>query len=141
MILFRIDSGDIVLEQHVKNCSKNAMYMSAEIQNELIEICGRMIREKVIHNVIDEKKFYSIIVDATSDISGTEQLSLSIRYLCCDNKQIQIKEEFIGFTPVTDGSAKGISDKIIEYLCSSGLDLTYLRGKISNIFTKDFEKF
>jgi len=130
LILFRIDSGDTVLEQHVKNCSKNAMYVSAEIQNELIKICGQLIKEKVIRNIIDEKKFYSIIVDATSDIGGTEQLSLSIRYLSCDNNQIRIKEEFIGFTPVFDSSAKGISDKIIEYLHSSGLDLTYLRGRI-----------
>ncbi|CAF1400247.1 unnamed protein product [Rotaria sordida] len=79
--------------------------------------------------VIDEKKFYSIIIDATSDISGTEQLSLSIRYLSRDNNQIQIKEEFIGFTPLSDSSAKGIFEKIIEYLRSTGLDLTYLRGQ------------
>ncbi|CAF2907259.1 unnamed protein product [Rotaria sp. Silwood2] len=102
--------------------------MSAEIQNELIKICGRMITEKVIRSVIDEKKFYSIIVDATSDISGTEQLSLSIRHLSRDNNQIQIKEEFIGFTPLSDSSAKRIFEKIIEYLRSTGLDLTYLRG-------------
>ncbi|CAF3983994.1 unnamed protein product, partial [Rotaria sordida] len=69
------------------------------------------------------------VVDATSDISGTEQLSLSIRYLSRDNNQIQIKEEFIGFTPLSDSSAKGIFEKIIEYLRSTGLDLTYLRGQ------------
>lgn len=117
------------------------MYMSAEIQNELINICGRMIGEKVIRSVIDDKKFYSIIVDATSDISGTEQLSLSIRYLSCDNNQIQIDEEFIGFTPLIDSSAKGISDKIIEYLRLANLDLTYLRGRLSDISIGDFEMF
>ncbi|CAF1512951.1 unnamed protein product [Rotaria sordida] len=129
LILFRTECGDTVLEQHLKSCPKNAMYMSPEIQNQLINICGDMIRKEIVQRVIEEKKFYSVIVDATSDVSGTEQLSISIRYLCYDNNQIDIKEDFIGFTPVVDNSAKGVSEHIINYLRSTGLDLAYLRGQ------------
>jgi hypothetical protein len=118
-----------VLEQHLKTCAKNAMYMSPEIQNQLIGICGDMIKREIVHRLVEEKKFYSIIADGTSDVSGTEQLSLSIRYLSYDNDQINIKEDFIGFTPLVDSSAKGISEKIINYLRSTGLDLACLRGK------------
>ncbi|CAF1365977.1 unnamed protein product, partial [Adineta ricciae] len=129
LILFRADSGDKMLETHLHTAAKNAMYMSAEIQNQLINICGNMIKEEIVRHVIEKKKFYSIIADGTSDISGTEQLSLSIRYLSYDNDQIDIKEDFIGFTPVADGSAKGISEKIMDYLRAVGLDLAYLRGQ------------
>ncbi|CAF1344668.1 unnamed protein product, partial [Didymodactylos carnosus] len=36
------------------------MYMSAEIQNELIDICGSIIKGQILCRVIEEKKFYSI---------------------------------------------------------------------------------
>jgi hypothetical protein len=117
------------LEQHLQTCAKNAMYISPKIQNEIIGIVADMIKTQILCNVIEQKKFYSIIADSTTDVSGTEQLSLSVRYLSCDNDQITIKEDFIGFTPVVDNSAKGLSEQIITYIQSTGLDLTYLRGK------------
>ncbi|CAF1017735.1 unnamed protein product [Rotaria sp. Silwood1] len=106
------------------------MNMNPEIQNQLVNMCGDMIRKEIVQCVIEEKNFYSVIVDATSDVGGTEQLSISIRYLCYDNNQIYIKEDFIGFTPVVDNSAKGVSEHIINYLRSTGLDLAYLRGRV-----------
>jgi hypothetical protein len=54
-----------------------------------------MIKRKIVHRLMEAKKFYSIIVDGTSDVSGTEQLYLSIRYLFYDNDQRDIKEYFI----------------------------------------------
>ncbi len=129
LILFRVESGDTVLDHHLKTCTKNAMYMSADIQNELIGICADMIKAQILSSIIEEKKFYSVIADATLDISGTEQMSLSIRYLCHNNDQIVIKEDFIGFTPITDNSAIGIPEHIITCLRSVGLDLAYLRGR------------
>ncbi|CAF3907768.1 unnamed protein product, partial [Rotaria sp. Silwood1] len=72
------------------------------------------------------------LVDATSDITGTEQMSLSVRYLCHAGDQIAIKEDFIGFISITDNSAKGLSEHIISFLQSVGLDLAYLRGQEYN---------
>jgi hypothetical protein len=123
-----------VLEQHLKTCAKNAMYISPEIQNEIIGIIADMIKTQILCRVIEQKKFYSIIADGTTDVSGTEQLSLSVRYLSYDNDQITIKEDFIGFTPAVDTSAKGLSEQIITYIRSVGLDLTYLRGKSETYF-------
>ncbi|CAF5108306.1 unnamed protein product, partial [Rotaria sp. Silwood1] len=40
------------------------------------------------------------------------------------------KVDFIGFTPVVDNSAKGVSEHIINYLRSTGLDLAYLRDRV-----------
>ena len=112
--------------------------MSPDVQNQLISICGDIIRTEIVQHVTEEKKFYSVIADGTTDVSGTEQLSISIRYLCYDDNQIQIKEDFIGFTPAVDSSAIGVSQCIIDYLRSAGLDLAYLRGKVlPSCFHKD----
>ncbi|CAF1291909.1 unnamed protein product [Rotaria sp. Silwood1] len=112
LILFRVESGDMVLHDHLTTSAKNAMYMSPKIQNELIGICADMIRAQIVNH-----------------ITGTEQMSLSVRYLCHDGDQIAIKKDFIGFTPITDNSAKGLSEHIIFFLQSVGLDLAYLRGQ------------
>ena len=101
------------------------MYMSLEIQNQSINIYSDMIREKTVPRVTEEKKLYLIIVDATTDVGGTKQLSISIPYLCYDNNQIDMKENFIGFIPVVDNSA-GVPEHITNYLRLAGLDLDYL---------------
>ncbi|CAF2865997.1 unnamed protein product [Rotaria sp. Silwood2] len=129
LILFRVESGDTILDDHLKTCSKNAMYMSPKIQNELISICADIIRAQIVSNIIEKKSFFSVLVDATSDVAGVEQMSLSIRYLCNDDDRIVITEDFIGFIPITDSSAKGQSELIISFLQSAGLDLAYLRGQ------------
>ena len=40
---FRVRGGDRVLEQHLKNCNKNASYFSRTCQNDLISYCGQFI--------------------------------------------------------------------------------------------------
>ena len=100
-----------------------------EPQNELIGICADMIRAQIVSNIIEKKAFFSVLIDATSDVTGAEQMSLSLRYLSNDDGRPIIKEDFIGFTPITDSSAKGQSEHIISFLQSAGLDLAYLRGK------------
>ena len=46
-------------------------------------------------------------------------MSLSPRYLSNDDGQPVIKEDFIGFTPITDNSAKGQSEHIISFFTIS----------------------
>ncbi len=42
LLKFRAESGDSVLANHLQSGSKNALYVSKTIQNELIEICGHI---------------------------------------------------------------------------------------------------
>ncbi|CAG4944875.1 unnamed protein product [Colias eurytheme] len=88
---YRIDAGDLTLEKHLKN-SSNATYISKRIQNEIIELCKEDIQETIINNV-KEAKYFAVIFDETTDISATEQLSLSLRYL----KNNIIREDFVTF--------------------------------------------
>ena len=53
LLKFRIDSGDKVLESHLKNCAKNARYRSKTIQNEIIVSAANLIRSKIANEIKD----------------------------------------------------------------------------------------
>lgn len=92
ILRFRANSGDQTLKNHLETSSSTSMYISNTIQNQIIEICGLEILDKIVTK-IKKSKFYSIVFDETTDISHKSQMTLVIRYL--ENKEI--KEDFVGF--------------------------------------------
>ncbi|KAL4153097.1 hypothetical protein QTP88_000930 [Uroleucon formosanum] len=89
---FCIESGDSNLRQHLEVANSNATYISKTVQNELIDTRKDLIQEAILARV-KEAKLFSLIFDETTDISHTEQLSLSIRYFYNG----VIKEDFLPF--------------------------------------------
>ncbi|CAF3169504.1 unnamed protein product [Rotaria sp. Silwood2] len=87
LIAFRAEAGDIILAKHLQACAKNASYLSPRIQNELIVLSAQVVRTKLIRELIDKRLFYSIMADETSDISGHEQLSISVRYVSSESDE------------------------------------------------------
>jgi len=69
------------LAQHLKDCAKNATYLSGKIQNEIIQIYGQIVQSKIVDKV-NKSQSFSILADETTDVAGIEQeqLSLSVRY-------------------------------------------------------------
>lgn len=74
---------DALLKEHrdkVRNSTKETRlthYLSSDIQNELIELCGK----RVLQSILREKEdaiYYSIICDATPDICLFCSLDMSI---------------------------------------------------------------
>ena len=116
---------------------KKATYLSWQIQNEIIHICANSLRNQLLTELIDEQKFYAVIADETADISGTEQLSISIRFVSHEN-EISIKEVFLGFVALSDATAVGITKEIIEFIQQCGLNIEKLRGMcLSSTFKKE----
>ena len=74
---FQIDSGDDILKEHFTTFPRNATYRSKVIQNQLIEIIGEQLFEKIL---VEARKapFFSILGDEVADVSNEEQLSLVI---------------------------------------------------------------
>ena len=70
------------------------MYTSPTVQNELIQLIGRNIQDKIIDR-IKEAVFFSLLSDETTDISKVEQFSLSLILS-------YVREDFIEFVPVYD---------------------------------------
>jgi hypothetical protein len=122
---FRIDAGDRDLEHHILTASANATYCSWETQNAIIEACGLIITEVIVREV-KAAKYFTIIVDETTDCATKEQCSLSLRYV----KGCKVVEPFLAFCDLCgDQTARSIAECILEKLMEVGLDPKLIRGQ------------
>ena len=103
-----------------------------EVQNELINLSATHLRTQLLRELIETNKFYSIIADETSDVSGTEQLSLVIGYVS-DSPSTTIKEIFLGFAPLQDMTAQGIFNVLFSMIRSFGLKPELIRGEYMDL--------
>ena len=71
LLNFRLQGGHTALADHLRNCPKNASYISKTTQNELINCCGEIITEQIIAGVKDIV-FCSSLVDESSDLSNKD---------------------------------------------------------------------
>lgn len=115
----RIDAGDTALKDHIEKGPKNAQYTSPTIQNEIIDLCGEVIKEMIIADA-KMASAYSIMADETADISGKEQLSTGIRFY--DKNKDIIREEFLGFSELNAMDAQTISTAIDHFFQSCELE-------------------
>ena len=78
----------------------HAQWTSPTIQNELLAIVSDLVLERITREV-RKSGFFGIIMDETSDISRTEEVSLCLRYAING----ETKENFVGFfvTASTEG--------------------------------------
>jgi len=77
LLRFRTNAGDKVLESHLKNATPRKSYISKAVQNEIIECCRLEIHDKILSKV-STAKFYAIMFDESTDLSGRSQLSTSV---------------------------------------------------------------
>ena len=113
------------LAEHI-SAPGNATYTSGQIQNELIDIIGRQIRQYIAFRV-QQAKWFTVIADEVTDASNKEQLSLVVRFV--DVISI-ICEDFVDFIECDEGiTGEQLSVKILNGVTSLGLDLTNLRGQ------------
>ena len=80
LLQFRVQSGDKVLSDYLKSAAGNATYTSKTIQNEIIEICGDIICDKILVKIC-QARYYSVIADEAIDASNDEQLPLAFGML------------------------------------------------------------
>lgn len=97
---------------------------------------------KKISSEVKECVYFSVLADETKDISKTEQLSIVLRYFFDG----EIKERFLGFTPLNGLDANSLFLKIKEMLHTCQIDInncvaqTYdgasvMRGHINGVQT------
>ena len=95
---------DLVMQEHIR-CIQNGgihnHYLGHKIKNELIQLLAYEIKCNIIKK-IKEAKYFSIILDWTTDASHQEQMSLILQ--CVDISKIPIKivEHFVEFVKVDD---------------------------------------
>ena len=101
-----------MLDSHVKYQNN---YLSSEIQNEFINLLAEKVRSE-IQNEIKNAKYFSIILDSTSDISHKEQLTEIIRYVKYNKNHYTIEERFIDFLNTTEKTGEAIATEIKKNL-------------------------
>lgn len=133
LLRYRIESGDNLLLNHIQNCNKNASYISANVQNDIVSVISEYMQHYICDKIRKEK-YFTILADETTDISHVEQFSLCIRYLEKssnfekDNTYI-IREDFLQFVPVHSTVGSELANTIISTLTSLGLNLKNARGQ------------
>ena len=112
---------DNELSEHLKYSSKAGKYTSPQIQNEIISLCEKDIRQKIVDGI---SQYWSILADETQDCSTSEQISICVRYVTKNEVH-----DFLGFVETEKMDAKTISDKLISSLTEWGLNMDNLVGQ------------
>jgi len=105
---------------------RNASYLSWRVQNQIIFLMGDAIQKQILSD-ISQCKYFSILADEMTDVSQTEQLTLSVRFI----KETKLHEKFLCFVPVSSTTGKDLSSTILTQLSQLGLNLEHMRvGKV-----------
>lgn len=127
LLHFRISAGDTVLRDHIATARRNATYTSSCIQNQILDVLGNTVTQKIVARV-KQACYYTVIADEVTDCSNKEQLAIVLRYLDTSNNLIH--EDFVSFIECDSGiTGSALSEKILSFLSSHQLDLSKLRGQ------------
>ena len=124
VVNFRVESGDIVLQEHLKSCSSRETYISKTTQNVLIHCMGDFIRDQIVADII-KSKFFSVSADEVTDVSNWEQLGIVFRYV----KDGEAVEKLVGFVACESVRGEDIFREIKAFIANCGLDIKMCRGQ------------
>ena len=127
---------DPLLKEHVtkvkavqqKKEQLQAHYLSPESQNEFISICVVNVRGCVLDER-EHAKYYSVMIDATSDASHIEQTTFILRYLTRENEKYTVQERFLVFVDCCQKKGIEIANIICETLDRYGMPIADCRGQ------------
>ena len=116
---------DAVLATHIFATKTTHMYLSPDIQNDLIHALSESTRNVVLKK-ISTAKFYSVIVDESRDCSRSEMCSISMRFV---NEEGIIEEVFLDFVELTSTASENMLNVILQKLSKWNLPITLCRGQ------------
>ena len=118
---------DKIIRDHLEHGKGNERYTSSSIQNDIIFCAANIAREKVL-KAIKDNKYFSLIIDGSSDMSRRNQLSFNIRYV--DMEYGITKESFICLHNMKhQESANNLFDCVMEMMKEWGLNFDNCRGQ------------
>lgn len=99
-------------------------FTSADIQNEILRIMATRIQRDIVSEV--SGKWFTIMVDETTDLTNTEQMVFCLRYV---NNDVEVHEEFIGLYSLDSTSADSIFGTVKDILLRMNLRIENCRGQ------------
>ncbi|XP_065920227.1 zinc finger MYM-type protein 1-like [Dysidea avara] len=109
----------------MKSWLEKREYISPTIVDEILKSMGQMILRGILDD-IKNVQWYAIIADEATDISGTEQLSVSIRWV---SKNYEVHEDILGVKELPDTKAATIHHEMNDILERCTLPITQCRGQ------------
>ena len=100
-------------------------YISPKISNEIIQLMG----QKVLKGIVDEvskAQWYAVIADEASDVSQSEQLSVTVRWV---SKTYEVHEDTLGLKELSDTKAATIFKEVKDLLLKCSLSIAQCRGQ------------
>lgn len=103
-------NGEEWIKQALSDVPKNATFRSKTIQNQIIDVIGEYITDKIVDEV-KKSKIFSVLCDEASDVSNKEQMSMVLRYLDSTKK---ISERFVSFVHCEEGTSGEALAELVE---------------------------
>ena len=139
------DEGNLLQLLHLRSSDcpdlkrwlqRKETFTHPECQNEILQLVSNEIVRDVVAEIMgssedddDDRdmrcRYFAVIVDGTQDVSGTEQQSVSLRYV---DDSFCVHEEFVGFFEPKSTTGADIALMITDALCRLGLPISRLRG-------------
>lgn len=125
---------DTTLADHLQRVQNDTTrmphYLGIRIQNEILNLLGDEIKI-VILKMLNEVKYYSLILDCTPDASHQEQLTVILRFVIYNAEigEVEIREHFLGFCEVNNTTGAGLTKYILEFLEKNKIDILNMRGQ------------
>lgn len=110
--------NNVELQKCQQYMPKNALYTSPIIQNEIIAILAKLVREQIVNEIKSaDVSFFTILVDGTKDKKGNECISLCARYVINGKPT----ESVLFFESSERLDAASLTELILKSLNSYGL--------------------
>lgn len=122
--LLELRAEDVAILNRWLN-QKTYKWIHHDSVNEILHLMANEVIKKQL-NKIKKAKFFAIIIDETSDISRSEQVSFSIRIVDDD---LIVEEIFMGFFETNSMTAETLFQIVNDVLARYDLDIHNLRGQ------------
>jgi len=124
--LFYTMEKDERLRKVVDTIPGNATYTSADMQNELIAAMSSVVTDKIREEI--GESWYTIKADGTKDSTGTENISIVVRFF--NQHTLKVMERLLVISSTDSGDAQSLTDVILAEISKAGLKSTKIFSQV-----------
>ena len=117
-----------ILREHLQNPLATVKYTSPNIQNQILIICGDIVRNKIA-KACNNAGYFALIGDEATDVSTYEQVAICVRFLDHEKNMPVLREEFIGFVKAENTTGETLAELFINTLEEYGIDIANMRAQ------------